>query len=48
MVSLLLDLLDPQPPGRLWWFEQSLSRKAQDVLSLALGALMLFGPPACH
>jgi hypothetical protein len=48
MVSLLLNLMHPHPPGRLWWVGQSPARKAQDVLNLSLRALMPFGPLACH
>jgi hypothetical protein len=32
MMTLLLDLLNPQPLGRFWWIGQSPSRKAQNVL----------------
>lgn len=48
MVTLLLELMYPQPTGRLRIVGQSPARKAQDVLNLALRALMLFGPLACH
>lgn len=48
MVTLLLGLIDPQPPGRLWIIGQTPSRALQDLMSLALRALMLFGPLACH
>lgn len=48
MVTLLLGLIDPQPPGRMWIIGRTPSGKVQDVLNLALRALILFGPLACH
>jgi len=48
MVTLMLSLIDPQPPGRRWIIGRTQSGKVQDVLNLALRALMLFGPLACH
>lgn len=48
MVTLLLELLNPQPPGRLWWFGRTPRGKAQDVLNFSLRAVLLFGPLACH
>lgn len=48
MVSLLLDLIDPQPPGRLWIIGRTPLGKVQDMMNLALRALMPFAPLACH
>lgn len=47
-MTLLLELIDPQPPGRMWIIGRTLSGKVQDVLNLSLRALVLFGPLACH
>lgn len=47
MVNFLLELIDPQPPGRLWVIGQTPSRAIQDVLNVALRALMLFTPLTC-
>ncbi|MGJ7610688.1 hypothetical protein [Variovorax sp. GB4R4] len=47
MVTLLLELLDSQPPGRMWIIGQTPSRALSDVLNVALRALMLFGPLTC-
>lgn len=48
MVSLLLDLIDPQPPGRLWIIGRTPLGKVQDMVNLTLRAVMLFGSLACH
>ena len=48
MVTLLLELMDPQPPGRMWFVGRTPAGKVQDAMNLALRALMLLGPLACH
>ena len=47
-MTLLLSLIDPQPHGRGWIIGRTPSGKVPDTLNLALRALMLFGPLACH
>jgi hypothetical protein len=48
MVTLLLGLIDPQPPSRLWALGHTPSRAEQDAANVMLRALMLFAPLACY
>ena len=48
MVTLLLELLNPQPPSRLWFVGRTRAGKMQDALNLALRTTMLLMPLACR